>query len=374
MDLYTDLFITDKRYFSFNGNIYRTNIDYAKNRSGFVVGYPDSVDVLFAFGADVEALSPISPTDKIEVCKCHEKYGKTLFKGVSEDKKRFLDIQQKHLPALYKKITAGMKKGEELLYDELLERLSHKESITVVTKLNMKRYANILRTAIMVEVVAILTDSGNTGVQVVKDRLRYKKGKIRKGKVEEAALGISFVIWDPVVQRWIDKNTAKLVQDISNQTQASIRAVIDAKVQGGLRIGDAARLIKPLIGLNRVQGQAVINYEQRLIQSGLSPSKVTTKVAQYSNKLHILRAQTIARTESRAAVSAGQLMGYAQSYVTEVEFTASAGACQVCLGFDRRVYPIGKASLAWQSIPREPGIATGRWGGFRQEGFKEEIG
>jgi len=364
MGLYTDLFVTNKGYFYFNKNIYRTTVKYARNRSAFVVGYPNSTDVLFAFGSEIEELKEINKKVKAEVCKCHTKFGKTMFKGVSKDKKRFLEIQQKQLPSFYKHVFVGMKKANKELYSQLIERLSKAPYLSTVDQLNMKKYANIIRSSILVDVVFILSAAGNEGVQLVKDKLKFKDDTIKKQTIEEAALGISFNIWDPQIQTWIDKNTAKLVQDISEQTKAGIKDVITHKVEGGLRVRDAAREIKPLVGLNKVQTNAVINFEQRLLEQKVPKAKVAARVNTYTNKLHKLRAQTIARTESRAAISAGQIMGYKQSYVTQVKFSAAAGACAVCAGFDGRVYPIKKASLNWQSIPREAGMTTGAWGGF----------
>lgn len=364
MDLYTDLFVTNKGYFYFNKNTYRTTIKYARNRSAFVVGYPNSTDILFASGSEVEELSAIDKKVKAEICKCHTKFGQTIFKEVSKDKKRFLEIQQRQLPSFYKHISAGMKKANKGLYDQLNERLIKAPYLSTVDKLNMKRYATIIRSSILVDVIFTLSAAGDESVQFIKDKLRFKAGTIRKQTIEEAALGISFNIWDPQVQTWIDKNTAKLVQDISEQTKAGIKDVITHKVEGGLRVRDAARDIKPLVGLNRVQATAVVNFEQRLIEQKIPKARVATRVNTYTNKLHRLRAQTIARTESRAAVSSAQLMGYKQSYVTQVQFSAAGGACPVCAGFDGRIYPVSKASVNWQSIPREAGITTGNWGGF----------
>ncbi len=373
MDLYTDLFVTNNGYFFFNKNIYQTSIQHARNRSAFVVGYPDSSDILFSFGSEIESLSVVSKTVTSEICKCHDTFGKVIFqsgnifKGVSTDKKRFLKIQQNHLPIMFKHLNIGMKKANKKLYIQLIDKLNIAPYFSTVDQLNMKQYNQTIRSSILIDVITTLQDAGDEGVQFVKDKLKFKDGQIKKETIEEAALGITFNIWDPQVQNWIDTNTAKLVQGVGEQTKAGIKDVITRKVEGGLRIRDAAREIRPLVGLNKAQANAVLNFEERLIAQKIPKARVAKRVNTYTNKLHRLRAQTIARTESRAAVAAGQLAGYKQSYVTQVRFSISAGACPICSGFEGRIYPINKARVGWESIPREPGIATGRYSGFTQD-------
>lgn len=367
---YTNLYVTNNGFFSFNGLIYQTMIKEARNRTIYVTAIPNASDIFLAYGSQIEKLKPIKNKVKEELCKCHEKVGKIIFnnKAVSSLnplKYRFLHLIDKAEVQFFRDLNKGLQDYNDAIYEDLIDRVTRTNSMGATDRVRWNTHANIIRTAIMSNVVSLLELSGKEAVQVVKDLLGIKKSIKKAASVEDAAAAISFNIWSKDSQRWLQRNTSELVQGVGEQTKRGIQTIITQKVKEGMRVRDAAMQIRPMVGLNNVQAKAVLNYFARLKEMKISPAKRLARSIAYSKKLNRLRAQTIARTESRAAVAAGQIQGYKQSYVKHVQFNASPGACPVCDGFHGRIYSISKVSMNWESIPRKPGIATGKWGGYK---------
>lgn len=103
-----------------------------------------------------------------------------------------------------------------------------------------------------------------------------------------------------------EKDAARMVTNITRETEANIRNLIATAIREGIPPYDAARTIRPLIGLNAAQGQAALKYRTQLIDNGLTLDKVNKSVDRYADKLLRKRADMISRTEIMDALNAGQ--------------------------------------------------------------------
>ncbi len=100
---------------------------------------------------------------------------------------------------------------------------------------------------------------------------------------------------------------ATLVTNVATETKAAIREVVSRALAEGITPRDAARLIKPLIGLTRRQAQAAMTKFERAIGAGISRTRALRLLERYAAKQLRERAFLIARTEIIKASTEGQL-------------------------------------------------------------------
>ena len=150
---------------------------------------------------------------------------------------------------------------------------------------------------------------------------------------------------------WAAQNTARMVTGITAETRAGLRVFISEGIKDGKGLGEIAAQIRTRVGVNRIQAKALVNLERKLIDKGLSPTKIAREVNRKARLQQAYRAEMIARTETANAVSAGTLGGYDESGVEMVRFEASADACEICSFLDGNKYTIREAD---GMIPAHP--------------------
>jgi len=110
--------------------------------------------------------------------------------------------------------------------------------------------------------------------------------------------------------KWIDKNTAELVTNLSKEsakaTKDAIRKMVKASFDEGLPPRKAAELVRNSIGLNVQQEKAVFNARRGMIDQGFSPGQIEKRINALIEQKIDERAMLIARTETIKAVNAGQ--------------------------------------------------------------------
>lgn len=145
------------------------------------------------------------------------------------------------------------------------------------------------------------------------------------------------------------KIAAKMIVEISKETEANIRNLIANAIAEGIPPYDAARTIRPLIGLTSAQGQAALKFRRQLIDNGLPLEKVNGQVDRYATKLLNSRADRIARTEIMDALNNGQneawIQAQEQGYLSvnatkEWIVTPDDVLCPECEPMDGRTVPI----------------------------------
>lgn len=112
---------------------------------------------------------------------------------------------------------------------------------------------------------------------------------------------------NPEARQWAAEKSAELIRDISEQTREGIRSILTRTFdERSLTARDAAKLIRPLVGLTPRDSNAVYSRWSDLIAGGRSFDDAARAATKYADSLIRGRASTIARTESIRAANEGQ--------------------------------------------------------------------
>ena len=143
---------------------------------------------------------------------------------------------------------------------------------------------------------------------------------------------------NPDAQKAAEELAAKLIKDISKETERNIRLLISKSIREGLTPDEVARRIRVMIGLTTKQGQAADRFRDALIEQGLTQDLVDKRVRTFTDKLIRRRAQSISRTEILEALNRGQELALLQAQEKGLLTTGATkvviltvGACPICL-------------------------------------------
>jgi hypothetical protein len=175
-------------------------------------------------------------------------------------------------------------------------------------------------------------------------------------KLRQVARNVSqtfrFDMTNPLATQAAREQAARLVTAVTDETRSAIRAVVARSFEEGIPPRDAARLIRPLIGLTERQATAVASHRRDLIESGSSRRAANASAKAYAEKLRGKRALLIARTETIAASTNGQLAawdaavkaGLLSSRSRKVWITADDDRrCRFCAAMDGKTALVGGA-------------------------------
>jgi SPP1 gp7 family putative phage head morphogenesis protein len=152
-------------------------------------------------------------------------------------------------------------------------------------------------------------------------------------------------------QRAAKKSAAAMVTHISTETRQALRALVARGIRDGIPPLDLGRLARSMIGMNVQQTHAAMNYRESLINLGHVPSKVDALVDKFVAKKIRERALVIARTETMAALNAGQVQNWneakkagllGEGAMVEWITTADEETCPVCAPMDGTRVPLGQ--------------------------------
>lgn len=164
----------------------------------------------------------------------------------------------------------------------------------------------------------------------------------------------SFDILNVPAVKAVNKFCASLVLDVTANTRKGINTYIKHGIKEGHSMSKIARDLRPLVGLNSKQTQAIINYRSRLqaVRPDLSAARVDRAVMRYTSKTHRQRMLTIARTETARAQNIGYVQGLEQIGVKESELRNGANPCEVCIVLNETKYSIADAGDVIPVHPR----------------------
>ena len=148
-----------------------------------------------------------------------------------------------------------------------------------------------------------------------------------------------------------ERGAARVVQ-ITEETRKAIRAALVEMSMQGVPAATQAKRVKELVGLTEAHAQAVQNLRAKLIDEGVAPARVEALAARKANELLNWRALTIARTETIAALAAGQRESWEQA-ASEGLFepqtamqawstSSDEGVCDICDPMNGQEVPYGQ--------------------------------
>lgn len=151
--------------------------------------------------------------------------------------------------------------------------------------------------------------------QLVRDGGKAASVILRSGTVAKAAddpppTDVGF--WhiynaqDERAEEWAAAESSRLITEITEESRAAVRAIMADTLRNRFDYGKNARRIIDVVGLHSRAAAAVDRYRAGLEIQGVQPRRVESLTRTYSERLLKQRAETIARTETIAAVNQGQ--------------------------------------------------------------------
>lgn len=144
-------------------------------------------------------------------------------------------------------------------------------------------------------------------------RLRPEIGRVFAVGVANGAdvaevnpLSYGFDLRNPESLTWARQHAAALVTEVTDSTEAGLRALIDVGQREGLSVDALAREIREVVGLHSQQIAAVESFRARLADEGVEADRLARRVARYADAQLQRRAENIARTEVITASNVGQ--------------------------------------------------------------------
>jgi hypothetical protein len=146
-----------------------------------------------------------------------------------------------------------------------------------------------------------------------------QKGIEQAGALATATLAsrlnvpMRFDIVNPFAVDYTQRRALNLITGITAEARQAIRDAVARGFTDGLTRREVSRVIRPVIGLNSRQAQALMNYRAQLLAQGLNADRVAALVDRYSAKLLRDRAATIARTEMMKSANGGTRLAWLQA-------------------------------------------------------------
>ncbi len=150
------------------------------------------------------------------------------------------------------------------------------------------------------------------------------------------ATAMAFSMQNPEVVAWLARYAFDFIRNITADQMVAMRSLLLEALSSGINPRESAAKLKPLLGLNSQQSNAVLSY-RRLLEEGkytqaagrqlrdrrfdasllrrttLSQEQIDRMVQRYAERQLRYRAETIARTESIRAANQGQLEAWRQA-------------------------------------------------------------
>lgn len=199
----------------------------------------------------------------------------------------------------------------------------------------------------------------------VRFRQQAEKSLIEK---QEGEVVPSFNLRSLFAQEWLSAHGAQLVTNVVDGTSIGIRQAVFEGFTKGRDIRKTARVIRPSLGLTKKGTQAVMNFFDGQLRSGVDVDTAVHRSVAYSEKLLNKRALTIAQTETVTAANEGQRQMWNQFQKANLldaeqqrEWIASVGrrTCTICWGLDGQKTGIDEPWISEEVGPvMNPGIGA----------------
>ncbi len=130
------------------------------------------------------------------------------------------------------------------------------------------------------------------------------------GTKTATGFGLSFTLDNPAAVRWAETNTGRLITGITTETRQAIAGIVRDGLIQGIPPRTQARQIRRIVGLTQRDADAVNRFLNGQLDAGIKPDRAEAMADRMRNRLLRRRAENIARTETIAASSQGQLQAW----------------------------------------------------------------
>jgi HK97 family phage portal protein len=134
-----------------------------------------------------------------------------------------------------------------------------------------------------------------------------------RGLMQDLHVLYRFDVLNPSAVQWAQQHAAKMVREITLNTEEAIRDLVTASMRGQMTWQQVSRQVHDIVGLHSRQALAVSHFEQRLREEGVGAERLALRVERYAAAQLRLRSDNIARTEILTASNAGQIIAWDQA-------------------------------------------------------------
>lgn len=161
---------------------------------------------------------------------------------------------------------------------------------------------------------------------------------------------------------WLPEEQRRLARTLSLEQERAIRMLVGRARESGYSAARLRHMIvdKGVLGLDQRGVNAVFNMMRRDLDSPLTTTQALVRAEEYTQRLIVSRANTIARTEMSRAIHQGKIAAWrdaarygrlrAEPYV---EWVADGRPCPVCMGLDGIIVRLGDG-FAGVGYPPDP--------------------
>ena len=116
------------------------------------------------------------------------------------------------------------------------------------------------------------------------------------------------------IDSFISQHGGQLIREVSEEQYKAINVLVrQATMAEDMTVDQLARAIRPTVGLTTRQSQAAMNVYNQAIADGYTPQQARNIQAKYAERVHRIRANTIAQTEMAYAFNYGEQMAVEQA-------------------------------------------------------------
>jgi len=138
--------------------------------------------------------------------------------------------------------------------------------------------------------------------------IESSSGYMRDAVKSSLGKNIRFDARAGTLRAWISSRGTELAVNLSNQQHRALQSMIKYVVNDSPMGAKAAgRYIRATVGLTDKQAKAVSRHRTALIDGGASPVDADRQALSYASRMHMVRAERIARTEMSIAFNQGAL-------------------------------------------------------------------
>lgn len=124
-------------------------------------------------------------------------------------------------------------------------------------------------------------------------------------EIDRLGFGFTFTLDNPYAREYAAEQTARLVTQVTESTRQAIRDLVGREFSEHMTTAEAARAMRPLIGLTSRDAGAVMNRQLAELADDIEPPIAQRRAEAYADRLLRNRATLIARTETIDSEGAG---------------------------------------------------------------------